>query len=135
MAIRGPSEWLLQRVDAADQPDDLLGFVTSSGRSRGDGNHTRARWVEMFGPLGDQGAGVIVLGAQNNFRSPQTVRLHPKKPYFCFAPMVLGAFEIGPGATFVSRFRFVVHDGQKKEKLAERMWQDFAHPPKVRIIR
>ena len=59
-----------------------------------DGNHTRARWVDMHGPIGSQHAGLVVMGAMRNFRAPQTVRLHPNKPYFCFAPMALGEFKL-----------------------------------------
>ena len=136
--IRGPSEWLLRepKTDAAETADPLAegDFLTSSNRTRKDGNHTRARWVEMHGPIGSQHAGIIVLGAPNNFRSPQTVRLHPTKPYFCFAPMVLGEFKLEAGNTFVSRYRYVVHDGGPDAELAERMWQDFAHPPKVSMV-
>jgi hypothetical protein len=29
---------------------------------------------------------------------PQPVRLHPGKPYFCFAPTILGEFAIAPVA-------------------------------------
>ena len=137
LAVRGRADWLLSRSSESvtDDGDAVAGFVTSSGRRRADGNHTRARWVEMHGPAGESHAGIIVMGAQSNFRSPQTVRLHPTKPYFCFAPMVLGEFQIRPGETFSSRFRFAVHDGPQDEQLAERLWQDFAHPPKVTVVK
>jgi hypothetical protein len=88
----------------------------------------------MHGPLGSSHGGIVVLAAPGNFRAPQTVRLHPTKPYFCFAPMQLGAFSIKPDEAYASRFRFVVHDGQQDERLAERMWQDLAHPPQVKVV-
>jgi len=63
------------------------------------------------------------------------VRLHPSMPYFCFSPAVLGAFSIEPGqAPYVSRYRFYVHDGRPDPKVAERLWQDYAAPPEVRIV-
>ncbi len=145
--IRGPSEWLMNKKDVesnsatsevtdANTTDPVATgeFTTSEGRSRIDGNHTRARWVEMHGPIGSQHAGIIVLSANNNFRAPQTVRLHPSKPYFCFAPMVLGAFSLEPKQTHVQRYRFVTHDGAQDSELAERMWQDLAHPPQITRI-
>ena len=88
----------------------------------------------MHGPIGSQHAGIIVLSANSNFRAPQTVRLHPSKPYFCFAPMVLGAFSLEPKQTQVQRYRFVTHDGAQDSELAERMWQDLAHPPQITRI-
>lgn len=139
--MRGPSEWLIAKATEADaeagnrsDPLAVGDFLTSSGRTRSDGNHTRARWVEMHGPVGSQHAGIIVMAAESNFRAPQTVRLHPTKPYFCFAPMVLGDFSLKPKEVYTSRFRYVVHDGPPNSEFAERMWQDYAHPPKVQII-
>jgi len=140
--IRGPSEWLVTKDSEAkdseakdnnpnQDPVAAGDFLTSENRTRTDGNHTRARWVEMHGPIGSQHGGIIVMGANNNFHAPQTVRLHPNKPYFCFAPMALGAFALEQGDTYTSRFRFATHDGAQDAKLAERLWQDFAHPPKV----
>ena len=136
-AIRGPSGWLLEQAADGGQLGKTPAagaFLTSEGRTREDGNHTRARWVEMNGPIGSETAGIIALSAPSNFRSPQPVRLHPNKPYFCFAPMVLGEFKIEPHETYASRYRLVVHDGEQDRELAERMWQDFAHPPRVRVL-
>lgn len=136
--FRGPSEWLLpksQQDKPTEDPVAAAGFLTSSDRTRIDGNHTRARWVNLHGPIGTQHAGITVLDAPTNFRSPQTVRLHPTKPYFCYAPMVLGEFKLEKGDVFRSRYRLVVHDGAANKKLNERCWQDFAHPPKVNVLK
>jgi hypothetical protein len=139
LAVRGPSSWLRpiprnEKQSADTDPLAAADFFTSSGRTRIDGNETRARWVEMHGPLGSTHGGLIVLAAPDNFRAPQTVRLHPTKPYFCFAPMQLGAFSIAQTDPYVSRFRFVVHDGAQDPLLAERMWQDLAHPPSIKLL-
>jgi hypothetical protein len=56
------------------------------------------------------------------------VRLHPDKPYFVFTPSVLGAFEIKPGDEYVSRYRYVVHDGPPDAQLYDRIWTDYAEP-------
>ena len=69
-----------------------------------------------------------------NFRAPQPVRLHPHKPYFCFAPMQLGDFEITLGRNFASRYRFYAHSGPVNAEESERLWQDYAEPPKVRVV-
>lgn len=136
--IRGPTEWLLAKQSERESAGDVVaaaGFMTSEQRTRVDGNHTRARWVEMHGPIGSRHAGIIVLASPNNFRAPQTVRLHPNKPYFCFAPMVLGKFSLESRDFYRSTYRLVVHDGAQDSELAERLWQDMAHPPKVTIIK
>ena len=68
-----------------------------------------------------------------NFRSPQPVRLHPNKPYFCFAPMVPGAFEIAPGRPYVSRYRLVLHDG-RPDPAAGRAQRDYARTALARTV-
>src|SRR5262249_33736055 len=87
LAVRGHRGWL--------DPGES-NFLTSDGKTRQDGNHTRPNWVELHGKIADKVAGVAILCHPDNFRAPQPVRLHPEKPYFCFAPMVLGEFQIEP---------------------------------------
>jgi hypothetical protein len=128
MAIRGNDQWF-------GKPNAMKGFLTSDGKGREDGNATRARWVEMHGDLDGQPAGVAIMGHPKNFRAPQPVRLHPSKPYFCFAPMALGEFEIKPDESYVSQFRFYLHDGPVDAKESERLWNDYANPPKVVIVK
>ena len=125
MGLRGARSWFRH-------PEN--DFLTNLGKTREDGNHSRARWVISHGP-GDRGpAAVISLGHPGNLRAPQPVRLHPVVPYFCFAPMVLGAFEIEADQPLVSRYRFATHDGPPDADLAERLWQDYAEPLTVRPI-
>ncbi|MBD3258178.1 hypothetical protein GF377_07070 [candidate division GN15 bacterium] len=125
MALRGAREWYEQEGS---------GFLTNAAKSRDDGNHTRARWVIAHGRSDGAPAAVAVLGHPDNFRAPQHVRLHPTKPYFCFAPMVLGPFEIASGEAYVSRYRFAPYDGEPDAELADRLWQDYAEPPSLRIL-
>jgi len=106
MAIRGRDEWL-------DAGDRLL--VTSEGKGREAGNHTRPEWVRMEGEIDGRRSGVLAIPDPGNFRHPQWVRLHPGKPYFVFAPMVEEAFTIEPGERYVSRFRYVTYDGERPE--------------------
>ena len=124
LAIRGHRNWL-----TPGQGD----FLTSGGKTRQNGNHTRVRWCDIHGKIAGQMTGVTIFCRPDNFRAPQPVRLHPVKPYFCFAPMVLGKFEIEPDKPYVSSYRFDVHDGRRDPQMAERIWQDLADPPVVKL--
>jgi hypothetical protein len=73
----------------------------------------------------------VFPGHSQNFRAPQPVRLHPGKPYFCFAPMILGDFAIEPGKPYVSRYRYYLHTGEPDQAVNERIWNDYADPPQV----
>ena len=49
------------------------------------------------------------------------------------APSQAGDWEIKPGEEYVSRYRFVVTDGKPDAALLERLWRDYAHPPRVEV--
>jgi hypothetical protein len=144
MALRGPSQWFdpngsktNKAITSADDPDQELRsvhFLTSEGKGWFDGNHTNARWVDMYGKVDGRESGVLVMGHPENFRAPQMVRLNPNKPYFCFAPMVTDAFEIKPGDTYTSRYRYWIHTGSPDSNTSDRLWTDYAYPPKARMV-
>lgn len=138
MGLRGRTPWLTLKTADGTMQD----FLTSEGKTRKDGNSTPARWVEMHGPLepGDSAegidhAGLAVFSSPNNFRAPQHVRLHPTKPYFCFSPMIEGEYEISPGKTYDSRYRFHVHDGRPSVDKNQSLWKDYADGPKIDVVK
>jgi hypothetical protein len=125
MTIRGHADW---------HDGHSYDFLTSEGKNKVDGNQSRPRWVELFGPLDGETAGVTILSHPGNFRFPQPVRLHPKMPYFCFAVASPDAFTIEPGKPYVSRYRFYVHDGKPSASVDQSLWEDYADPPTVKVI-
>lgn len=125
MTIRGHADW--QKAKKYD-------YLTSEGKNKANGNQTRPQWVEMFGPISGEMAGVTILSHPQNYRFPQPVRLHPNMPYFCFAVAAIDAFQIDPGKPYVSSYRFYVHDGQPSAKVDQRLWEDYANPPQVILI-
>lgn len=125
LCVRGNSAWL-----EANQGD----FLTSQGKTRTDGNHTRPDWVDLWGKLDGTPSGIASFCHPANFRAPQPVRLHPTKPYLCWSPCVLGDFAIEPGKPYTSRYRFFVHAGKLDEALARRLWSDYAQPAVVAVV-
>ena len=113
MCIRGSPLWL-----------GKASMITSEGHDRVNGNHTKANWVVMHGKVDGKECGIAAFGHPDNFRTPQPVRLHPKKPYFCFAPMVAGEFSLEPGKPYVSHFRFAAFDGKPDLALLDEIWKD-----------
>jgi len=113
---------------------DQTTFLTSEGETdREKGNATRGRWCDMGGQVDGQATGIAILCHPENFRAPQPMRLHPTEPFFNFAPQQAGDMEIKPGQKFVSRYRFVVHDGPADRAELDRLWNDYAHPPTVTV--
>ena len=111
-----------------------VNFLTSEGETdRVKGNTQRGRWCDMWGILDGKPAGIAILCHPSNFRFPQPMRLHPSEPFFNFAPQQGGDMEIKPGETYVARYRFVIHDGEMTKAELERLWNEYAHPPVVKV--
>ena len=109
-------------------------FVTSDGiTDRLKSNESRARWCDVGGMDHGKRAGTAILSHPVNFRAPQPMRTHSTEPFFCYAPSQLGDWSIKPGETYVSRYRFVVHDGAPDPEELDRIWNDFASPPTVKV--
>ncbi len=125
LMIRGHADW---------QEHKNFDYLTSEGKTKLNGNHTRPSWVDMYGPVEGKATGVTILDHPANVRFPQPVRLHPTMPYFCFVPALLGSFTIEPGKSYVWRHRFCVHDDKPDSKTTDRLWQDYAQPAKVSTV-
>jgi hypothetical protein len=121
-AFRGSAQWQAGAT-----------FLTSEGKDRGSGDGTTARWCYIGGKVDGKMAGYAVLGHPGNFRAPQPMRINPTDPYFSFSPVKPGGFPIVQGKPFVTRFRFVVTDGDPDKGLFDRQWNDYANPPKVTL--
>ena len=125
--FRGAAPW--------NGPGDKARFLTSEGETdRIKGNNTRVRWCYVGGDVeGGAPAGTATLGHPGNFRSPQTVRLHPNMPYFSLVPQAQGEFRIEPGKPYVANFRFIVADGAPDRALLEAYWQGYANPAAAKL--
>jgi hypothetical protein len=126
LGLRGPMGW----NGAANAR-----FLTSEGTTNRVTAHAqRSRWCDVSGLVDGRLAGLAVLGHPDNYRAPQPMRIHPDEPFFCYAPQQLGDMAIQPGEEYVSRYRFVVHDGAITPAELERFWQDFARPAAVTVL-
>ncbi|MCB1226248.1 MAG: PmoA family protein [Verrucomicrobiales bacterium] len=129
MAFRGNYQWLKEKDDHSINPGDVR-FLTSEGKDRWEGNHTRPDWVAFSGKIDGQDATAAVFCSPKNFRAPQPVRIHPNKPYFCFAPMVEGPFAIEPGKPYVSRYRYLVTSRGMDVEEIEDHWKRYTEAEK-----
>ncbi len=125
LGIRGSRHW-----NAADSIHFLEAakVITGLGNTRQTANHTHPGWVAIYGPVTSGTAGIAAMDHPDNFRHPQAVRVHPEMPYFCFAPMMDGAFDLAPGEPYSSRYRFVIFDGPPDVGLLEMIYEDFGAP-------
>lgn len=137
LALRGPSAWLLPKngaqTDNADEADSrpsvISGFLNDRGSDRIQGNHQKARWVALTGLVDGKPAAISLLCHSDNFRAPQAARLHPSKPYFCFAPCVEGAFVIDRQNPYRARYRCLITDAAPDSDWLDSQWQDWHAEP------
>jgi hypothetical protein len=123
--FRGATEWKGENAS----------YLTSQGRTRKDGHATRARWCDASGKI-DEWEGVTFFSHPQNFRHPEPMRIWPEfenEVFFNWAPVQVDDFELKPGKDHIYRYRMYVHEGKVDVESAERLWNDYAHPPKVEV--
>ena len=127
VAVRGPTRWLTGKDSDASATGDLVrepsGFLNNLGSNRIQGNHQKSKWVSLWGEIEGQPVSITVLCHKVNFRAPQTARLHPTKPYFCFAPCVEAMFAIDKEHPYKATYRFFVTDRQPDAKWIDKQWK------------
>ncbi|MHC2066258.1 DUF6807 domain-containing protein [Bremerella sp. T1] len=124
LGMRGQSRWLTSRkADTAGPTLEASGFLNNLGSNRTAGNHQRARWISLWGNIDGKPVSIAVLCHKDNFRAPQKARIHPTKPYFCFAPCVDGEFTIDKDHPYQARYRYLVTDTMPDAKWLDQQWQ------------
>ncbi|MBN1392070.1 MAG: PmoA family protein [Sedimentisphaerales bacterium] len=109
-------------------------YLTSEGKTRKDGHGTRARWCDVFGLTEKGPAGVLFMSYVNNHEHPEPMRIWPEGDvFFNFCPIQQADWMLELGKTYVLRYRLYVHSGKITAETAERLWQDFSYPPKVKL--
>ena len=132
IALRGPVQWLQKKAgddgldgDETREPSD---FLNDLGSERRKGNHEHAKWVSLTGTIEAIPVSITVLCHAENFRAPQAARLHPTKPYFCFAPCVDGEFVIDKDHPFHGRYRFLIADATPNAAWLNQQWTSWCMP-------
>ena len=109
-------------------------YLTSEGKTRKDGHGTRARWCIAYGPTDKGDAGIVFMSHPGNHEHPEPMRLWPSGDiFFNFCPVQKNPWTLEPGKDYVFKYRLFVYNGTRDAEQAERAWQDFAHPPVVRV--
>lgn len=111
-------------------------ILSSEGHTKADGHTERSRWVAHSGQVEPgKWATVVIMVHPQNQRLPEPMRIWPSGgAFFCYSPVQLGEWTLEPGRDYRFHYRFWVYDGRIDADEAERMWQQFAHPPRVHVI-
>lgn len=124
LGFRATSQW----------NEDNSDYLTSEGKTRKDGHGTRARWCNVFGSTARGPAGVLFMSHPDNHEHPEPMRIWPEgEVFFNFCPIQKADWILEPGNDYILRYRLYVYSGKITPETAERFWQDFAHPPEVKL--
>ena len=109
-------------------------YLTSEGKTRKDGHGTQARWCNVFGETSKGQAGVLFMSHPLNHEHPEPMRIWPEGYiFFNFCPIQKADWTLSPGNDYVFRYRLCIYSGKITLETAERLWQDFGHPPEVKL--
>lgn len=116
VGFRGHPDW--------DDPDNAT-FLSSEGLGR-NGHGTRVRWSHIGGYSEGELAGISILSHPENYRHPQTVRIHPDRPFFNYAPVQLGDMAIESSSPYVVQYRHITYDREPNHNFIDKMWEEYA---------
>jgi hypothetical protein len=114
--------------------------LTSEGLTRKDADGSRARWADINGAFKEKGnSGITFFSHPSNRDYPEPMRVWPENQngvgdvYFEFCPTRHNDWELSPGNTYRLKYRMLVYDGKIDQPTADRLWNDFAYPPAIRV--
>ena len=132
IGIRANEEWT----------KDNSSVLTSEGKTRKDADGTRARWTDINGAFKNNGqSGVVFFSHPSNREHPEPMRVWPENVnnnrgdvYFEFCPIRYKEWVLNPGRVYMLKYRMLVYDGKIDKMIADRIWNDFAYPPVVKVL-
>ncbi|MDA0347751.1 MAG: PmoA family protein [Verrucomicrobia bacterium] len=122
-AFRGSAHWSPE--DEAHYEGSMKILTGQGVSSIEESNHTRPKWVAVYGTIDRAQAGFVIMDHPSNFRYPQPVRVHPKMPYFVFSPVIEGSFILKPGFTYTAQYRIVTFDGVPAADTIEKWYKAY----------
>jgi len=113
---------------------DNRNYLTSAGKTIKDTDGSRARWCNVFGAMEKGQSGILFMSHPENRQHPEPVRVwgeSSKNVFFNYCPIKQKPWQLEPKKDYVLKYRMYVYDGDVDAAGAERLWRDFAYPPKV----
>jgi hypothetical protein len=114
---------------------------TSEGKTRIDADGTKARWTDVGGLFAGKGeSGIVFFSHPANREFPEPMRVWPIDQnnrgdvYFEFCPIRYRDWVLKPGNIYRQKYRMLVYDGKIDKATSDRIWNDFAYPPVVKVV-
>jgi hypothetical protein len=103
-------------------------YLTDAGKTRADGNTTRARWARIQGTVDGKTCGLLMMSHPANFNHPEPIRIWPATDhngmvFFNFNPAQDRAWTLEPGQRYLRRYAIFTYDGELTPDQAEALWR------------
>jgi hypothetical protein len=125
----------------AEWNKDNSTVLTSEGKSRKTADGSHARWTDINGAFKDNGqSGIAFFSHPANRAHPEPMRVWPESQngrgdvYFEFCPTRFTDWALNPGNIYRLKYRMLIYDGKIDKAVGDRIWNDFAYPPMVKIV-
>ena len=125
----------------ADWTKENCEMFTSEGKTRQQIDGTNARWIYLTGTCTEGRSGVLFLGDPKNHNAPQPLRIWDENAnggrgdaFVNFAPTKNEDWVLQPDQNYTLRYRMITYDGEMTKERADRLWDEFAYPPVVRVL-
>ena len=113
--------------------------ITSEGKNRKEADGSLARWCIVQGELDEKYASVLMMSFPTNYNHPEPLRIWPEDiydrgdVYANFSPTKNKDWHLEPGKNYQLNYRFYVSDKKITPEEAEKLWQQYAHPPEIKV--
>lgn len=113
--------------------------ITSEGKNRVEADGSLARWCIVQGEVDEGYAAVLMMSFPTNYNHPEPLRIWPEDMYdrgdvFAnFSPTKDKDWVLDPGKNYQLNYRFYVSDKKIAPEEAEKLWQQYAHPPEIKV--
>jgi len=115
-------------------------MMTSEGKTRQEIDGTSARWIYITGETKTGRSGLLFMGHPENYNAPEPLRIWDETAnggrgdaFINFAPTKNKDWALEAGKQYVLRYRVLAYEGEMTPVQANRRWDEFAHPPIVKI--
>ncbi len=126
----------------AEWNKDNSTVLTSEGKTRTSADGSHARWADLNGAFKDNGqSGITFFSHPANRAHPEPMRVWPESQngrgdvYFEFCPTRFTDWTLNPGNIYRLKYRMLIYDGKIDKSAGDRIWNDFAYPPQVKVIK
>jgi hypothetical protein len=119
---------------------DNCEMLSSEGKTRQQIDGSTGRWIYITGATATGRSGLLFMGHPENYNHPEPLYIWDEKAnggrgdaFINFAPTKNKDWTLLPGEHYRLRYRILSYEGEMTAVTADRLWNEFAHPPVVEV--